>query len=71
MYTKPGTSASKKATLDNNKSVQKQKERMEKARDEKERIKLITDRGIPASTASYQPSTNSVITSSNGKRNQQ
>jgi len=26
---------------------------MEKARDEKERIKMITERGIPASTSSY------------------
>ncbi len=44
---------------------------MEKARDEKERIKMITERGIPASTATYQPSTNTVATSSNRKRNQQ
>jgi hypothetical protein len=51
MYTsKPGSSASKKTTLDNDKNVQKQKERMEKARDEKERIKMITERGISAST---------------------
>ena len=51
MYTsKPGNSASKKTTLENYKNVQKQKERMEKARDEKERIKMITERGIPAST---------------------
>jgi hypothetical protein len=69
MYTsKPGSSASKKTTLDNDKNVQKQKERMEKARDEKERIKMITERGIPASTQNYQPHTNSVITSSSGKR---
>ena len=51
MYTaKPGSSASKKTSLDNDRNVQKQKERMEKARDEKERIKMITERGIPAST---------------------
>lgn len=53
MYTKPGSSASKKTTIENDRAVQKLKERMEKARDEKERIKMITERGIPASTASY------------------
>jgi hypothetical protein len=48
--------------------MQKIKDRMEKARDEKERIKMITERGIPASTQNYQHSTSSVITTSDGKR---
>lgn len=60
MYTKPGhSSANKKADVNvNEKYVQKQRDRMEKAREEKERIKMMTERGInPIDIQSY-PSVN-------------
>jgi hypothetical protein len=49
MITRPGHSSTTKKAADvnpNEKYALKQRERMEKAREEKERIKMMTERGI-------------------------
>lgn len=63
MYTKGSGATSLKKTIENDKYVQRQRERMERARDEKERIRMIKERGIPASTGNNTVQTESSVTS--------
>ncbi len=61
MITRPGHSSTTKKAADvnpNEKYALKQRERMEKAREEKERIKMMTERGITPNEIQNYPSAN-------------